>query len=112
MLGDFEYSRESADGDDAREGIPVGDNGCMDSQRIRGTTPDIISAARRLRQNPTPAEQVLWQALKSRQLNGLKFRFQHPVESFIAVCRYIKYSSNSEQTNCEYLLNTQDLNHL
>ena len=55
----------------------------MDSRRIRGTTPDIISVARQLRQTPTPAEQVLWQALKNRQLNGLKFRFQHPVESFV-----------------------------
>ncbi|PSB15485.1 DUF559 domain-containing protein [Phormidesmis priestleyi ULC007] len=53
------------------------------SQRIRGTTPDIISAARQLRQNLTPAEKILWQALKNRQLNGWKFRVQHPIESFI-----------------------------
>ncbi|HEY9626260.1 MAG TPA: DUF559 domain-containing protein [Coleofasciculaceae cyanobacterium] len=55
----------------------------MKSQRIRGTAPQIIAAARKLRQNLTPAEQVLWQALKNRQLNGLKFRCQHPVGSFI-----------------------------
>ncbi len=55
----------------------------MDSHRIRGTTPNIIFAARQLRQNLTPAETMLWQALKKRQLNGLKFRCQHPVESFI-----------------------------
>jgi very-short-patch-repair endonuclease len=55
----------------------------MDSRRIRGTNLDIISAARRLRLTLTPAEQVLWQALKNRQLNGLKFRLQHPVESFV-----------------------------
>jgi very-short-patch-repair endonuclease len=55
----------------------------MDSRRIRGTNPDIISAARRLRLTLTPAEQVLWRALKNRQLNGLKFRLQHPVESFV-----------------------------
>ncbi|PSB20357.1 endonuclease domain-containing protein [Phormidesmis priestleyi ULC007] len=55
----------------------------MDSRRIRGTTPNIISAARQLRQNLTPAEERLWQALKNRQLNGWKFRVQHPIESFI-----------------------------
>jgi very-short-patch-repair endonuclease len=55
----------------------------MDSQRIRGTTPNIIAAARQLRQNLTPAEQILWQSLKNRQLNGWKFRCQHPIESFI-----------------------------
>lgn len=52
------------------------------TKRIRGTTPDIV-AARRLRQNLTPAEKSLWQALKNRQLNGLKFRCQHPVGLFI-----------------------------
>jgi very-short-patch-repair endonuclease len=55
----------------------------MTSNRIRGTTPEIIAAARRLRQNPTPAEQKLWQALQNRQLGGLRFRAQHPVSTFI-----------------------------
>ena len=50
---------------------------------MRGTTPEIIAAARRLRQNLTAAEEVLWQALRKRQLDGLKFRCQHPIESFI-----------------------------
>jgi len=52
--------------------------------RIRGTTPEIDSAAKRLRYNLTPAEQLLWQALKGKQLNGLKFRRQHPLGSFVA----------------------------
>jgi len=51
--------------------------------RIRGTTPEIEAAARRLRRNMTPAEQKLWDALKGRQLDGLKFRPQHPVGPFI-----------------------------
>jgi very-short-patch-repair endonuclease len=55
----------------------------MSSHRIRGTTPNIIAAARQLRQHLTPAEKMLWEALRKRQLNGLKFRCQHPVESFI-----------------------------
>jgi len=55
----------------------------MNPQRIRGTTPNLIAAARQLRQNLTPAEKMVWDALKSRQLNGLKFRSQHPIESFV-----------------------------
>jgi very-short-patch-repair endonuclease len=51
--------------------------------RIRGTTPNVETAARRLREDLTPAEAVLWQALKKRQLNNLKFRNQHPVGHFI-----------------------------
>jgi very-short-patch-repair endonuclease len=55
----------------------------MPPDRIRGTVPDIIAAARRLRQNLTPAEKTLWQALSKRQLNGMRFRCQHPVGPFI-----------------------------
>lgn len=33
---------------------------------------------RALRQNPTPAEAKLWQHLRLRQLDGCKFRRQHP----------------------------------
>jgi very-short-patch-repair endonuclease len=51
--------------------------------RIRGTTPEIEAAARNLRQKMTPAEQVLWEVLKGRQVAGLKFRCQHPVGRFI-----------------------------
>jgi len=31
----------------------------------------------------TPAEQVLWEALRGKKLDGLKFRPQHPVGPFI-----------------------------
>ncbi|MBE9012174.1 endonuclease domain-containing protein [Pseudanabaenaceae cyanobacterium LEGE 13415] len=55
----------------------------MDAGRIRGTTPNIVAAARQLRQNLTPAEKILWEALKKRQLKGWKFRIQPPIESFI-----------------------------
>ena len=53
------------------------------SKRIRGTTPEIEAAARWLRKNMTPAEQKLWAVLKDRQLDGFKFRAQHPVGRFI-----------------------------
>jgi very-short-patch-repair endonuclease len=54
-----------------------------DSDRIRGTTRQIEQAARHLRQQLTPAEATLWEALRGRQLGGLKFRRQHPVGRFI-----------------------------
>jgi very-short-patch-repair endonuclease len=55
----------------------------MNSRRIRDTTPEIIAAARRLRQTLTPAEQILWQAIQKKQLGGLRFRRQHPISTFI-----------------------------
>ncbi|BBC26696.1 endonuclease domain-containing protein [Pseudanabaena sp. ABRG5-3] len=54
-----------------------------DSNRIRGSTKEIEAAARRLRQQLTVAETILWQALRGRQMGGLKFRCQHPVGRFI-----------------------------
>ena len=51
--------------------------------RIRGTTPEIEQAARRLRKKMTPAEEHLWSALKNKQLEGLRFRRQHPVGNLI-----------------------------
>jgi very-short-patch-repair endonuclease len=55
----------------------------IDSNRIRGTTKEIEAATRRLRQELTPGESVLWEVLRSRQFEGLKFRSQHPVGRFI-----------------------------
>lgn len=42
-----------------------------------------VKYARRLRQNPTPAEAVLWRRLKGKAL-GVKFRRQHPIMGWIA----------------------------
>ncbi len=39
--------------------------------------------ARQKRREPTAAEDYLWQHLRDRQLNGLKFRRQYPIERFI-----------------------------
>ena len=36
-----------------------------------------------MRRNPTPAENALWQALRNRKLNGVKFRRQHAINNFI-----------------------------
>jgi very-short-patch-repair endonuclease len=39
--------------------------------------------AKALRRALTPAEALLWTQLKSRQLDGLHFRKQHPVGPFV-----------------------------
>jgi len=36
-----------------------------------------------MRREPTPAEDVLWQKLRDRQMDGYKFRRQHTIEQFI-----------------------------
>jgi very-short-patch-repair endonuclease len=59
-------------------------DGTKTTVRIRGTTLEIEAAAQRHRRNMTAAERTLWTALKDRQLNGLKFRSQHPLGRFIA----------------------------
>lgn len=48
--------------------------------------------ARTLRRDLTPAERRMWHMLRSAQLEGLKFRRQHPVGPFIAdfACLAIK----------------------
>ena len=51
--------------------------------RYRGTTHEMDLGARQLRQSMTPAERVLWQALRRHQLSGLHFRRQHPVGPFV-----------------------------
>lgn len=40
--------------------------------------------ARSLRATQTKAESLLWTAIRSRRLSGLKFRRQHPIGQFIA----------------------------
>jgi very-short-patch-repair endonuclease len=40
-------------------------------------------AARRLRQEATPAERVLWEAMRGRRLDGLKFRRQYAIGPYI-----------------------------
>ena len=39
--------------------------------------------ARMLRKLQTPAEKLLWDAIKNRKLSGLKFRRQYPIRSYI-----------------------------
>jgi very-short-patch-repair endonuclease len=41
--------------------------------------PEKFKFARTLRENPTSQKAKLWNALKNNQLNGYKFRKQHPL---------------------------------
>ena len=47
--------------------------------RTRGASRELIEAARQLRVGQTPAERILWEALRGRKLDGFKFRRQYPV---------------------------------
>jgi len=42
-----------------------------------------IPRSRQLRKNQTDAEGVLWSVLRNRQLNGIKFRRQFPINNYI-----------------------------
>ncbi len=44
----------------------------------------LILRARQLRQEATPAEQILWEVLRNRQFEDLKFRRQHIILGYIA----------------------------
>lgn len=44
---------------------------------------EIQERARYMRQNPTPAESILWQRLRHKQIGGFRFRRQHPINRFI-----------------------------
>ena len=44
----------------------------------------IFENAKSLRKEMTPAEKELWEALRNRKLNNLKFRRQHPLKDYVA----------------------------
>ena len=44
----------------------------------------VLDAAREQRKNPTKSEDILWQALRGKKLDGIKFRRQQPIGPFIA----------------------------
>jgi very-short-patch-repair endonuclease len=46
--------------------------------------PQIIEAARLLRETMTISEEKLWERLTKKQILGLRFRRQHPIDIFIA----------------------------
>jgi ATP-dependent DNA helicase RecQ len=52
------------------------------SRRVYATK-HMIGRAKTLRQVGTPPEQLLWLALRSGQIGGLKFRRQHPIGPYV-----------------------------
>jgi very-short-patch-repair endonuclease len=46
--------------------------------------PHIFEKAKALRSNMTVSELILWERLKGKQILGLRFRPQHPIDIFIA----------------------------
>jgi very-short-patch-repair endonuclease len=55
----------------------------MNNKKHLRIHPQVRQRARELRQPLTPAEERLWQTLRSRQIQGYKFRRQHPLGRFI-----------------------------
>ena len=48
-----------------------------------GAGPELMRIAGDLRKSMTPAEKVLWNKLRNRQVKGFRFRRQHPLKDFI-----------------------------
>jgi very-short-patch-repair endonuclease len=63
--------------------------------------------ARRLRNAPTEAEQLLWRHLRGKSMAGIKFRRQYPIGPFIAdfACIELKLvieADGGQHLDCEY----------
>jgi very-short-patch-repair endonuclease len=50
----------------------------------KGAPASIFANAIKLRETQTEAEELLWLALKNNQVDGYKFRRQHPISLYIA----------------------------
>jgi very-short-patch-repair endonuclease len=56
----------------------------LEKSMYYGAKPVTMEAARLLRENMTYHEKLLWEKLKSKQICGVRFRRQHPIDFFIA----------------------------
>jgi very-short-patch-repair endonuclease len=57
--------------------------GESDKTMYFNATPEKMEIAKNLRNNMTHTEQLLWEKLKGKQICGLRFRRQHPINLFI-----------------------------
>ncbi|MEX2162535.1 MAG: DUF559 domain-containing protein [Anaerolineales bacterium] len=55
----------------------------MEDYVSRETKDGLIESARRMRREPTRAENLLWGKLRKKQLSGYRFRRQHIIQTFI-----------------------------
>jgi len=53
------------------------------TSRFVAEDPRLLAMARGMRKEPTPAEAAIWEVLRRKALNGLKFRRQHAIEGYI-----------------------------
>jgi very-short-patch-repair endonuclease len=56
----------------------------LDKTMYFRANPELLETAKNLRKRMTHCEQMLWEKLKGKQICGLKFRRQHPIDIFIA----------------------------
>ena len=56
----------------------------LDKTMYFNARPSTMEAARLLRKQTTQIEEILWEKLKGKQIFGLRFRRQHPIDLFIA----------------------------
>jgi len=66
---------------------PSGDLGVRElggNNMFYGAIPILFEFAKKMRNNQTEAESVLWQYLSNSQRKGFRFRRQHPIKYFIA----------------------------
>ncbi len=57
-----------------------------------GATPEIFERAKLLRENLTETEKMIWQELRGNKILGLRFKSQHPMDTYIVdfYCHQIK----------------------
>jgi very-short-patch-repair endonuclease len=55
----------------------------LDKNMYFKATPEKMEIAKNLRNNMTYSEKLLWEKLKGKQICGLRFRRQHPIDLFI-----------------------------
>ena len=57
-----------------------------------GASPPVFEKAKMLRLNMTRHEKLLWEELKSNKISGLRFKAQHPIDTFVVdyYCHKIK----------------------
>ena len=57
-------------------------NRTSDADIFKGAKKKHFELARKLRKNQTIAEELLWNELRKKKMEGLKFRRQHPIARF------------------------------
>ena len=48
-----------------------------------GASPEIFRIASELRKNMTDAEKLVWEKVRKKQILGLRFRRQHPIDKYV-----------------------------